>query len=68
MIATADRRPYRREGEEKRRDDLIAAAIDLVAEGGPEAATVRAIAARAGVTPGLILHYFQYKEDRTRAA
>ena len=41
---------------------------ELVAEGGPEAATVRAIAARAGVTPGLIRHYFQSKDELTRAA
>lgn len=64
----ADRRPYRREAEEKRRDDLIAAALELVAEGGLQAATVRAIAERAGVTPGLIRHYFSSKEDLTRAA
>ena len=63
-----DRRPYRRESEERRRDDLIAAALQLVAEGGAQAATVRAIADRAGVTPGLIRHYFQTKEDLTRAA
>jgi TetR/AcrR family transcriptional repressor of bet genes len=68
MTATAERRPYRREGEEKRREDLIAAAMELVAEGGPEAATVRAIAARAGVTPGLIRHYFTSKEELTHAA
>ena len=68
MASPALRRPYRREGEEKRRDDLIAAAMTLVAEGGPEAATVRAIAARAGVTPGLIRHYFQSKEELTHAA
>ena len=68
MTQQALRRPYRREGEEKRRDDLIAAAMSLVAEGGPEAATVRAIAARAGVTPGLIRHYFQSKEELTHAA
>jgi len=68
MPATAERRPYRREGEEKRREDLIAAAMELVAEGGPEAATVRAIAARAGVTPGLIRHYFSSKEELTHAA
>ena len=68
MIALTERRPYRREGEEKRREGLIAAAMELVAEGGPEAATVRAIAARAGVTPGLIRHYFQSKEDLTHAA
>lgn len=63
-----DRRPYRRESEERRRDDLIAAALELVSEGGPQAATVRAIAERAGVTSGLIRHYFSTKEDLTRAA
>ena len=64
----AERRPYRRESEERRRDDLIAAALDLVAEGGIPGATVRAIADRAGVTPGLIRHYFSSKEDLTRVA
>lgn len=64
----APRRAYRRESEETRRADLIAATQDLVAEGGPEAATVRAIAARAGVTAGLIRHYFQTKDELTRAA
>ena len=63
-----DRRSYRREAEDIRRDALITAALDLVAEGGPQAATVRAIADRAGVTPGLIRHYFASKEDLTRAA
>lgn len=62
------RRSYRREGEERRREALIAAALELVAEGGPQAATVRAIADRAGVTAGLIRHYFKTKEDLTRAA
>lgn len=63
-----DRRPYRREGEAARREALIAATQGLVAEGGAAAATVRAIAARAGVTPGLIRHYFGSKDDLTRAA
>ena len=63
-----ERRKFRREGEEKRRDALIAAALDLVAESGPAAATVRAIASKAGVTAGLIRHYFRSKEDLTRAA
>lgn len=62
------RRLYRREGEESRRAALIAATQSLVAEGGPEAATVRAIAARAGVTVGLIRHYFQSKEELIRAS
>ena len=62
------RRTYRREGEERRREALIAAAIDIVAESGPAAATVRAIAERAGVTPGLIRHYFSNKEELSRTA
>lgn len=62
------RRPYRREGEGKRREDLISAAVQIVAEAGAEAATVRAIAARAGVTPGLIRHYFHSKDELTQTA
>lgn len=67
-MEAASRRAYRRESEETRRADLIAATQYLVAEGGPEAATVRAIAARAGVTAGLIRHYFKSKDELTRAA
>lgn len=63
-----ERRKFRRESEETRRESLIAAVLSLVAEGGAQAATVRAIADRAGVTPGLIRHYFVTKEDLTRAA
>lgn len=65
---TGERRRYIRESEGHRREALIAAALELVAEGGTQAATVRAIADRAGVTSGLIRHYFQTKEDLTRAA
>lgn len=63
-----NRRPYRRESQDARREALITAALDLVAEGGAAAATVRAIADRAGVTPGLIRHYFASKDELTRAA
>ncbi len=62
------RRPFQRAGEEARRTALIEATLDLIAEGGPQAATVRAIALRAGVTPGLIRHYFATKEDLVAAA
>lgn len=65
---TAVRRAYRREGEERRREALITAAMDIIAESGPAAATVRAIAERAGVTPGLIRHYFATKDELTRTA
>ncbi|MFM2389585.1 MAG: hypothetical protein RLZZ437_1140 [Pseudomonadota bacterium] len=65
---TQERRAYRREGEERRREALLTAAIDIIAESGPGAATVRAIAERAGVTPGLIRHYFNSKDELSRAA
>lgn len=57
------RRAFSHLGEEVRRQALIEATLDCIAEGGPQAATVRAIAARAGVTPGLIRHYFSSKEE-----
>ncbi|PVH28590.1 TetR/AcrR family transcriptional regulator [Pararhodobacter oceanensis] len=62
------RRRFVHAGAQTRRADLIAATLDLIAEGGPQAATVRAIATRAGVTPGLIRHYFATKEDLIAAA
>lgn len=62
------RRRFVRAGEEARRAALIEATLELIAEGGPAAATVRAIAARAGVTPGLIRHYFTTKEELVAAA
>lgn len=65
---SGERRKFRHEGEEQRRDALINAALELISEGPPGAVTVRAIAARAGVTQGLIRHYFKTKEDLKRAA
>jgi AcrR family transcriptional regulator len=62
------RKPFRHAGEEARRAALIAAALDCMAEGGLPAATVRAIADRAGVTQGLIRHYFPSKDDLLAAA
>ncbi len=64
----APRKPFRNEGEEVRRAALIAATLDCVGEGGPRAATVRAIALRAGVTQGLIRHYFPSKDHLVEAA
>ena len=60
------RRPYQRETEDVRREALISAALDLIAVGGIKAATVRAIAEKAGVTSGLIRHYFASKDDLVR--
>lgn len=63
-----ERRIYHRETEENRRQALIAATLALVSEGGGATATVRAIAERAGVTPGLIRHYFTSKDQLIAAA
>ena len=65
---TGDRRKFSRQHEDERRAALIAAAVALISEGGPAVATVRAIAEKAGVTPGLIRHYFTTKEALMRAA
>jgi len=42
---------------------ILAATRDLLAEGGLEALSMRAVAARVGTTPTAIYHYFQNKED-----
>lgn len=56
------RKTYVRLSEEQRKQALVQSALSLVSEGGFQAASVRAIADRAGVTAGLIRHYFGSKE------
>ncbi len=58
-----NRKNYRRGSEEERRMELILATQACIVEGGIRQATVRKIAAAAGVTPGLIRHYFPDKDD-----
>ncbi|MFB4350880.1 TetR/AcrR family transcriptional regulator [Microbacterium sp. CR_7] len=47
----------RRLPPEERERSIVDAAVALAAENGLEALTIRAIAARAGVTPALVAHY-----------
>jgi AcrR family transcriptional regulator len=65
--ATAvDHRPARtgrRPGESGARDAILAAARTEFAAGGYGGATIRGIAARAGVDPALVHHYFGTKEQ-----
>ncbi|MGF0539513.1 TetR family transcriptional regulator C-terminal domain-containing protein [Agrobacterium sp. ES01] len=63
-----NRRPFHRASEAERREDLIRATLDCIAETGLQGATVRQIAARAGVTGGLIRHYFTSKNQMVEAA
>jgi AcrR family transcriptional regulator len=62
------RRTFHRASEAERRKDLINATLDCISELGLQRATVREVAARAGVTPGLIRHYFSSKDLMLQAA
>lgn len=48
---------------EERRDEILAGALAVFSEKGFEGASVKEIAMRAGVAPGLLYHYFDSKED-----
>jgi DNA-binding transcriptional regulator YbjK len=52
----------------QRRDELLAATIDLFAEGGSRAVTHRAVARRAGLPPATTTYYFASIEDLLREA
>ena len=56
------RRSGRRPGESSARGDILAAATAAFAESGYDRATIRDIAARAGVDPALVIHYFGSKD------
>ncbi|MGI5493411.1 TetR family transcriptional regulator [Microtetraspora malaysiensis] len=56
------RRPGRRPGSADTRGQVLAAARKIFAEKGYDKATVRGIAAEAGVDPALVHHYFSSKE------
>ncbi|MBO9112435.1 MULTISPECIES: TetR family transcriptional regulator C-terminal domain-containing protein [Rhizobium/Agrobacterium group] len=62
------RATFHRAPEAERRQELIEATLDCIAEAGLEGATVRQIALRAGVTAGLLRHYFESKEEMVAEA
>lgn len=64
----AQRKSFRREGEDFRRRELVEATLTCIATLGMERTTVREIAIKAGVTAGLIRHYFSSKEELVLAA
>src|SRR6266850_4806448 len=61
-------RTGRRPGAGGTREKVLAAARSHFSEAGYDGATVRGIAAAAGVDPALVLHYFGSKEGVFRAA
>ncbi len=62
------RRAFHRAPEGERRHDLIEATLDCIAEFGLKGATLRQIAIRAGVTAGLVRHYFDSKDQMVAEA
>lgn len=63
MPAPKRRRGRPRAGESDARERILAAAIDEFGEQGYDGATVRGIAARAGVDSALVHHHFGTKAD-----
>jgi len=61
------RQAFTRESADARRADLIEATAACLAEHGLAGTNVRAICARAGVSPGLLRHYFGGIDDLVAA-
>jgi AcrR family transcriptional regulator len=62
------RRSGRRPGNQDTRSSILDAARNAFAEKGYDKASIRAIAAEAGVDPALVHHYFGTKDDLFLAA
>ena len=62
------RAAFTREAPDIRRQALVAAAETVLARDGVGGASVRAICAEAGVSPGLLRHYFEGVDDLIAAA
>lgn len=67
MVSSGDARRVRKRPEE-RREEILATAADIALTEGLERITLRAVADRLGVRPGLITHYFPAAEDLVVAA
>ena len=57
-----------RSAAEGRRNEILEAALRVVAEGGPDAITFRRVADRAKVPLGSLTYYFESREDLLREA
>lgn len=53
---------------EERREEILSEAANIALDGGLESITLRAVAERLGVRPGLITHYFPAVQDLVIAA
>jgi TetR/AcrR family transcriptional repressor of bet genes len=65
---SAPRAAFTRESADVRRQALVAAAETVLAREGVGGTSVRTICAEAGVSPGLLRHYFEGVDDLIAAA
>jgi AcrR family transcriptional regulator len=61
------RQPFKRESADARREALITACARVLARNGVHNASVRLICTEAGVSPGLLRHYFAGVDDLVAA-
>jgi AcrR family transcriptional regulator len=59
--------PGQKAPEEQRREQILVAAYDVASRDGIAGLTVRAVAARAGLSHGLVLFHFKRKDQLVRA-
>lgn len=67
MVSSGEKRA-RRKPPAERRAEIVAAAAAIAFSDGLERVTLRAVAERLGVRPGLITHYFPAVEELVAAA
>ncbi|MEN0085084.1 MAG: TetR family transcriptional regulator [Leifsonia sp.] len=67
-MESSAREPRTRKAPEERREEILSAAAHIALEEGLERITLRAVATRLGVRPGLISHYFPAAEDLVEEA
>jgi TetR/AcrR family transcriptional regulator, repressor for neighboring sulfatase len=58
IISSVSSHPRRRRTPEQARAEILDAGTGLIAERGPDGASLRQVAEAAGVTHGLVVHYF----------
>lgn len=68
MVVSGAPRRTQAERRARTRKALLEAAIELLAEAGYASVTTRAVARRAGVTPGALQHHFDGRADLVSAA
>lgn len=62
MMSSAEKRSGRRPGSTETREAILVAARAAFSDSGYRGATIRGVAATAGVDPALVMHFFGNKE------